>query len=59
MLAIIKFIVILIATVFVSCAGVVYRDYKNEGNKEGVTAISSLMSFLWIAIPLVATIWNV
>ena len=59
MLAIIKFIVILIATVFVSCVGVVYQDYKNEGNKEGVTAMSSLMSFLWIAIPLVATIWNV
>ena len=59
MLAIIKFIVILIATVFVSCVGIVYRDYKNEGNKEGVTAMSSLMSFLWIVIPLVATIWNV
>lgn len=59
MLAVIKFVVMLIAIVFITCFGVVYEKFKAEGNNEISDKIATWILFFWIAIPLIATLWRV
>lgn len=59
MLAVIKFVVILIAIVFITCFGIVYEQFRAEGDKENSDKIGTWILFFWIAIPLIATLWRV
>lgn len=59
MFAVIKFVVMLIIIVFITCFGVVYEKFKTEGNEEISDKVATWILFFWIVIPLVATLWRV